>query len=139
MCTGKNVTGARVVGIGIDILRLGSIYEPYLSDGDPFLLATYSERETQAASLRRDPYTFFETRFCCKEAVFKALGISGERVRFSELEVLNDENGRPTVTLLGALGKTASQKGITEVFLSLSYEKDIAEAVAIAQNTSFGE
>lgn len=134
MYTDKDIKGARVVGVGIDILHRGGIYAPYLSAGDPFLLATYSERERQAAESRRDPYAFYETRFCCKEAVFKSLGISGERVRFCEIEIMNDENGRPFVTLLGTLGHVAAEKGITEVLISLSYDKDIAEAIAIAQS-----
>lgn len=124
--------GGYVVGVGVDIMRRGSIYAPYLNDGDPFLCVTYSLREREAASKRGDPYTFYETRFCCKEAVFKSLGISGEHVRFNEMEILNDENGRPTVTLTGALGRLSAEKGITDILLSLSYDKDIAEAVALA-------
>ena len=113
-------------------MRRGSIYAPYLNDGDPFLRATYSPKERQAASERRDPYAYYETRFCCKEAVFKALGIGGEHIKMSEIEILSDKNGRPTVTLLGALGALAAEKGITEILLSLSYDSDIAQAVAIA-------
>jgi phosphopantetheine--protein transferase-like protein len=134
-----NMTGGRVVGVGIDIMHRGSIHPPFLRDGDPFLRATYSERERASAAQRRDPHAFFETRFCCKEAVFKTLGISGERVRYNEIEILNDENGRPTVTLTGVLGKLAAEKGITEILISLSYDKDIAEAVAIAQHIFTGE
>jgi holo-[acyl-carrier protein] synthase len=130
-----NLTGGRVFGVGIDIMHRGGIYKPYLSEGDPFLCATYSQREREAASMHRDRYAFFETRFCCKEAVFKTLGISGERIRFNEIEILNDENGRPIVTLLGALSRQAAVKGITEVLVSLSYDKDIAEAIALALST----
>lgn len=129
-----SLTGGHVTGVGIDIMHRGAIYEPYLNANDPFLRATYSAREREAASMRRDPYAFYETRFCCKEAVFKTLGISGERVQFNEIEILNDENGRPTVALLGSLGKHAAEKGITEILLSLSYDKGLAQAVAIAQS-----
>lgn len=134
MFTDNLAGGGCTVGVGIDILRRGSIYASYVNDGDPFLRATYSAKEREAASKHRDPYTFYETRFCCKEAVFKALGISGEHVLFSEIEILSDENGRPTVTLLGELGRQAAEKGITKVLLSLSYDKDIAQAFALAQS-----
>lgn len=126
--------GGCVVGVGIDIMRRGSLYAPYLNDGDPFLRATYSLKEQEAATKHRDPYAFFETRFCCKEAVFKTLGISGERVSFNEIEILNDECGRPSVNLLGELGRQAAKKGITEVLLSLSYDIDIVQAFALAQS-----
>jgi phosphopantetheine--protein transferase-like protein len=132
MFTDNPAVGGRAVGVGIDILRRGSICAPYLDDSDPFLRATYSQREREAASGRRDPYTFYETRFCCKEAVFKTLGISGDHVKFREIEILSDENGRPIVTLLGELGRLAAEKGITEILLSLSYDSDVAQAVAIA-------
>jgi phosphopantetheine--protein transferase-like protein len=131
--------GGHIVGVGIDIMRRGSIYTPYLNDGDPFLTATYSRGERDAASNRRDPYAFYETRFCCKEAIFKTLGISGEHVRYSEIEILNDENGRPTVTLTGSLERLAKEKEITEILVSLSYDRDIAEAIAVAQHIFTGE
>jgi phosphopantetheine--protein transferase-like protein len=125
-------TGGRVLGIGVDLLRRNSIYAPYLSDGDPFLMKTYSQNEQEAAGMRPDPCAFYETRFCCKEAVFKSLGISGERVRLNEIEILSSENGKPTVRLLGSLKQLASAKGIGEILLSLSYDKDYAEAIAVA-------
>ena len=95
MLTDKLPSGGRVVGVGIDLMRRGSIYAPYLEDGDPFQRATFSDSERAAAKDHRDPYAFFETRFCGKEAVFKCLGISGERVRMCEIEILNDKTGRP--------------------------------------------
>jgi phosphopantetheine--protein transferase-like protein len=132
MFTDKLPAGGPVFGVGIDVMYRGRIYRPYLQPDDPFLRATYTEREREAASLRRDPSAFYETRFCCKEAVFKTLGISGEHVRFNEIEILSDENGRPIVTLLGTLAAQAAEKGIAEVLLSLSYDQDIAQAIAIA-------
>lgn len=113
-------------------MRRNSIYAPYLGGGDPFLRATYSALEREVAEKRQNPYTYYETRYCGKEAVFKSLGISGEHVRFNEIEILSDEIGRPVVTLLGEIGRTAAVKGITDVLLSLSYDKDIAGAVAVA-------
>ncbi len=122
-----------IAGIGTDILNMKDLSSEYLKDGDPFLRKTYSEKEIRAAGKREIPFYYYATRFAGKEAVFKSLGISSEHIRMSEIEILNDENGVPHVTLYGALKEKASEKGITGIHISLSYEKEYATAMAIAE------
>lgn len=95
--------------------------------------ATYSEKEQAEAAARHNTYAYYAGRFCGKEAVFKTLGISGVHVVFNEIEILNDENGTPSVTLHGALRKIAEEKGIRELLISLTSDGEYAEAFAIAQ------
>ena len=68
-----------------------------------------------------------------KEAVFKALGISAEAVRLTEIEILPDENGGPVVSLYGTVHYQAKRREIQEVLISLSWEDEYALAVAVAQ------
>lgn len=125
--------GNMIAGIGTDILNMKDLSGEYLKDGDPFLRKTYSRKEIQEAGQREVPFYYYATRFAGKEAVFKSLGISPERILMSEIEILNDENGDPHVTLYGAMKERASEKGITCIHISLSYEKEYAVAMAAAE------
>lgn len=122
-----------VLGVGTDILKIDRLRETSLRPGDSFLLATYTRGEIAQAAARADPFSYYATRFSGKEAVFKALGIDGERVRLCEIEILSDDNGRPCVTLHGSVRDAAYQRGVGEVLVSLSYDGGFAQAFAIAQ------
>ena len=122
-----------IAGIGTDILRIKNLSRTCLRSGDPFLEKTYSEEEIRAAAAREIPFYYYATRFAGKEAVFKALRISPEHVKMSEIEILNDENGAPQVKLYGNLLAQAVAKGITCIHISLSYEEEYACAMAVAE------
>lgn len=122
-----------IAGVGTDILKMSQLSKSCLRGSDPFLMKTYSEAEREAAQERELPFYYYATRFAGKEAVFKSLGISPEHVRLSEIEILNDRNGTPHVTLYGEIRKSAEEKGITQIHISLSYEEDYATAFAVAE------
>jgi len=125
-----------VVGIGIDILKIGNLNTDNLKENDPFLLANYTSLEIRAAGDRENPLYYYATRFAGKEAVFKALNSASHKIRFHDIEILNMESGQPYVTLYGALLKEARKVGIQKVLISLSYDCDyaIAYATAIGRN-----
>ncbi len=64
-------------------------------------------------------------RFCAKEAFAKAVGRSQE---WHEVEILNDEHGKPYINLYGK-AKDNLQNAIIE--LSISHCKDYATATVI--------
>ncbi|MEZ3470867.1 MAG: holo-[acyl-carrier-protein] synthase, partial [Schaedlerella sp.] len=66
------------------------------------------------------------------EAVFKALNIYGNEIRLNEIEILENENGQPTVILHGNALRLAEQKGISRILISLSYDTDYAVSYATA-------
>lgn len=125
-----------VIGVGSDILRLDRVEQDasQLPDGSPFLRSTYTAAERAAAAARPIPAHYLATRFAGKEAVFKALGTDSSYVKLNEIEILNDQNGQPQVTLYGRLKQIAEEKGVTNILLSLSYDTDYAIAFAIVQN-----
>ena len=122
-----------VLGIGTDLMRIDRLHAPYLAEGDPFLAAVFTAAERRQAGDSADPYRFYALRFCGKEAVFKALGISPAGVRLSDIEILNDENGAPKVALVGALKERVRARGIGEVLLTLTSDGELVQAVALAQ------
>lgn len=125
-----------IAGIGTDILYMKHLSEESLQEGDAFLQKVYSPGEIAAAGRRALPFFFYAARFAGKEAVFKCLGISPQRVLFSEIEILDDENGAPHVTLYGSLRSQAQERGIDSIHISLSYDEDYAVAYAVAERTT---
>ena len=120
-----------VKGIGTDILAYSHVVRSMKDE--KFLCAVYTQAERRAAEQSEDRRRFYFTRFAGKEAVFKALGISAEAVRLTEIEILPDENGGPVVSLYGTVHYQAKRREIQEVLISLSWEDEYALAVAVAQ------
>ena len=112
-------------GIGTDILKISSIAESVADLNDPFVRKTYTPGEIALLNS-------FATRFAGKEAVIKSLNLHGNDIRLNEIEILENENGQPTVTLHGNALRLAEQKGISRILVSLSYDTDYAVAYASA-------
>jgi len=120
-----------VQGIGTDLLAVERIGRS-LND-EKFINAVYTHAEQEAAKHSKNEQYFYSTRFAGKEAVFKSLGIDPDKVRLSDIEILHDEFDAPIVTLRGCVREFAEERGIREVKISLSWEKEYALAFAIAQ------
>jgi phosphopantetheine--protein transferase-like protein len=123
-----------VIGVGTDILHISDISKDNLREEDPFLLATYSQKEITQANHRVIPYFYYATRFAGKEAVFKCFGISPEHIKLNEIVILDDENGQPHVSLTGRFAILAKEKNIGEILISLSHDNEYAIAFATAQS-----
>lgn len=122
-----------VKGVGVDILKISELLTASLDQSDPFFRNTYAKEEYEEGRKREVPYYYYATRFAGKEAVFKCFGIPSDKIRLNEIRILDDENGQPHVTLTGSLADIAREKDITEILISLSYDKEYAMAFAIAQ------
>ena len=119
-------------GIGTDILKISSIAKSVADLNDPFVRKTYTPGEVALITSRPVPLNSFATRFAGKEAVFKSLNLHGNDIRLNEIEILENENGQPTVTLHGNALRLAEQKGISRILVSLSYDTDYVVAYASA-------
>ena len=71
-------------------------------------------------------------RFAVKEAVAKALGTGIGDVGWKEIEIVNDERGRPVLTLHGAAARLAAARGLHAWAISLSHTATHAVGVAVA-------
>jgi len=129
-----------ILGVGTDILLIDRLRRnpDDLAENAPFMRKTFTPSERLAAAARPDPVLFLSTRFAGKEAVFKAIGIDDGYVRLDQIEILNNPDGQPQVTLSGRIKELAEAKGITDVRISLSYDTDYAIAFAVAQDNRYG-
>jgi len=109
-----------IEGIGTDVVDVRRIdmtlVDKILSDEEYGMFASFS-------STRRKK-EFLAGRFCLKEALIKALGLSGAKM-MPEIVVLNDESGKPYLKCPRYDDKT--------VHISISHEKEIAVAFCVVE------
>jgi len=122
-----------VYGIGTDFLHLSRLEPLKNSWDDSFFLRTYTDEERKAALARPEPLLYFADRFAGKEAVYKALSLPPELDRLKEIEILNNDAGRPFVRLYGKIADYAASVGVQRVLVSLSYDGDTAVAFALCE------
>lgn len=114
--------------IGIDIIEIKRI-ERLFSANEGFLRKIYTEKEVEYCSQRKNKYQHFAARFASKEAMFKALGTGWVgKMKWTDIELLNDKMGRPYLNLYGSVKELADKKHINNISVSLSHCKDYAIA-----------
>ena len=114
--------------VGIDLLEIGRLERalerrPRLAD------RLFTDGEQAYAAARARPGQHLAARFCAKEAVAKALGLTAWS--FRDVEVVSD-GGAPSVALHGAAAQRAIELGV-EVRVSLTHTSTEAAAVAILE------
>ena len=119
-------------GIGVDLLEIARMQRA-MERTPRFVKRIFTEEE-QAYCLRTArPAQHFAARFAAREAVLKALGTGfAKGVGFKDVSVGRDDAGRPYAILTGRAAEIASEQGVQEVALSLSYTHDVAMANAVA-------
>ncbi len=76
-------------------------------------------------------YQSYAARFAGKEAVSKAFGTGiGENALFNEIEILNDQNGKPYVNLYGRAKQYYESLGASGISITLSHCREYAVAYA---------
>lgn len=116
----------------MDIVTVSRITKAVSRHGERFLTRIYTPGEVSYCSTLSNPYPSYAARFAAKEAVMKLLGEGLGVVRFTEIEVVRGNNGRPSVILKGEALKVAEKLGIGEVDISLAHERKTAIAMACA-------
>jgi holo-[acyl-carrier protein] synthase len=117
---------------GIDIVEVPRIARMLREHGERFLerCFTAAEREYCLAGKRRDEH--LAGRFAAKEAVLKALGTGWKNgIAWTDVEVVRDQSGAPSVRLHGPAARLAAERGIGVWSLSLSHTAGYAVASAI--------
>ena len=120
-----------IAGLGNDIADCRRIEEMVRKHGEQFLdhLLTAAEK---AESKGRSSYC--AGRWAAKEAVSKALGCGiGAGCAFTDIEIIDNEAGKPEVKLSGAAEITAKKLKADRIHLSISHERHYAIATVILE------
>src|SRR6478672_10253647 len=113
-------------GVGIDLLDVER-FERALERRPRLADRLFTEAEREYAAGRARPATHLAARFCAKEAVAKALGLTGWS--FRDVEVVATD-AAPEVRLSGAAAARAAELG-AHPRISLTHTRQTAAAVAI--------
>jgi holo-[acyl-carrier protein] synthase len=122
-----------IVGIGTDIvecLRIGRMIQEH---GELFLERVYTSREIRYCQARKHATEHFAGRWAAKEAILKCLGTGWRNgLCWTDMEIRNDQQGKPSVLLRGAARDQAEAMRISDILLSISHCRAYATAHAIA-------
>lgn len=125
-----------IAGIGIDIIELERIDQALERYGDHFLEHVFSDTERLASPGGVGEVSYYAGRWAAKEAVSKALGTGiGERCRWKEICVISGPGGDPAIVLSGAAAETADRMGIGQIHITISHERKLACANAVAESS----
>lgn len=123
-----------IFGIGLDIIDVKRIRQIHERWGDRFLKKFLRPGEIEYCLSARDSAPGIAARFAGKEAISKAFGTGiGGKVNWRDIEIINDEKGRPMVKLHGAAKILLLEMGGKEVQVSLSHSEGQAAAMALLQ------
>jgi holo-[acyl-carrier protein] synthase len=111
------------------MIEIDRVREAMARHGDQFLQRVYTTAEINDCGGRIESLA---ARFTAKEAVAKALGTGIGDVRWTDIEVVGDENRAPSLKLHGAAQRIAEEKGYLTWSISLSHTHEHAVAFAVA-------
>ena len=119
-----------IVGIGNDIIEIERIEKAISKEG--FKDKIYTQRELENIKKRGNRAETYAGVFSAKEAISKAIGTGVREFSLINLEILNDDLGKPYVVVSEKLDKIIkSKKEDYQIEISISHSKKYATAVAI--------
>lgn len=122
-----------VVAHGIDIVDTADFARLVNEQASHFLDRYFTTGELVAAGAGGDRVEKLASRFAIKEAVLKALGTGwGDGVAFTDVEVVSQQTGAPTVVLHRRLEAVAEEFGVGKWLVSASHTGTVAMASVIA-------
>jgi len=119
-------------GIGIDIVKIERMKNAVGRWDKKFLDRVFTENEILYAYKKKNPYLALSVRFAAKEALIKAVG-SSIPISLKEIEILNQEGGRPFVNVSGSLRTFFETNAIKCAHLSLSHEQEYGVACVVLE------
>lgn len=128
---GSAAAPGAVVGVGTDLVEVSRLRDAL--ERTPALLHRLFTPAEQAHGRRsRDPLPHLAARFAAKEAVMKSLGAGMSAMGFTDIEVVVDAEGAPTIRLSGRALQVAARRNVATVHVSLTHTGDLAQAHAVA-------
>ncbi len=123
-----------IYGIGIDLVDNDRLARIIAKWGSKFLQRVFSEGEINYCEKHAQASINYGARFAAKESFVKALGIGlGRGVKLTDIEVVNDKNGKPDLVLWGEAKAQIENRNIVQVHLSLTHTRSFASAIVLLE------
>jgi len=123
-----------IIGTGIDLIKIERMGRMLARWGETFKQRIFTPGEVSYCDKKNNHAQHYAARFAVKEAVLKALG-SGlvARMKWSDVEVSNEQSGKPNVILNGEVKRIAEARNISNIFVSIAHDHEYAVAHVIAE------
>jgi holo-[acyl-carrier protein] synthase len=123
-----------IFGIGTDLIEVKRVADK-MGKKAGFRELVFSQNEITYCETKTFKYEHYAARFAAKEAFLKAIGTGWRNgTAFNEIEIYNDEVGKPEIRFIGNTAKTIKKMKIGNIFVSLSHLKSMACAMVIIEN-----
>ena len=116
--------------IGVDLVDIYRIQKA-IERTPRFLERVFTPAEREYCQRKTNPYPSLAVRFAAKEAVRKLGEQYSKGIRFHDIEIRNNDKGRPYILLHGLAWQRSQEANITlDVSLSHSHNQAIATVIA---------
>lgn len=124
-----------IIGIGTDIFDVKRLSEAAILEDDPFFLRAFTEKERAQSNLQTRRHEYLAGRFCAKEAVYKSISACETEFCPGDIEIIDDENGKPCSKLFGRTKEKFESVFGTDyvIHISISHETEIVSAFAVTE------
>ena len=123
----------RILGHGVDVIECPRVLQMLEDHGNRFLERVFTSHELDYCRRHKESTQRLAGRFAAKEAVLKALGTGMRgRMKWTDVQIANDDMGKPEIALTGESATVAKSKGVCQVLVSISHTREHAVASAIA-------
>ena len=122
-----------IFGIGTDMIEVERVAEK-IGKNSGFRELVFSKKEIAYCEAKTNKYEHYAARFAAKEAFFKALGTGWKNgTAFNEIEITNDETGKPVISLLGETAISIAGMKLGKILVSISHLKTMASATVLIE------
>ncbi len=121
-----------LIGVGCDVIEIARVQKAIVKRS--FVERVFAPEEIAYCESRgKQAAASFAARFAAKEAVLKALGTGLRGGELTEIVIINDELGKPSVQLLGYHGQLAAKLGVKKIAISMSHSRETALAYVVME------
>ena len=120
-----------ILDIGVDIVEIDRIKEA-LTKNERFLNKLFTKNEIEYYKSKNFKVETIAGNFAAKEAISKAIGTGIRKFKFSDMEILRNDLGKPVVKTYNNLKQICIDFNVLDIKVSISHSNKYAVANAIA-------
>jgi holo-[acyl-carrier protein] synthase len=121
-----------IIGLGVDLVDIQKIRESIKRPG--FKCKVFTDKEIKICEGFANAEEHYAGKFAAKEAFMKAIGHGiRQEIWFTQIEVLNNENGMPFLQLTGEAQRITTELDVEKILLTISHSNGMAVAVVILE------
>lgn len=122
---------------GVDIIKTNRIKKILKEKKESFYSRIFTEDEIKYIENKNHDYRTVAGLFASKEAVSKVIGTGIGKLRWKDIEIIHDNNGKPFINFSQNLRSHLNQLGINSIEISISHEEEYAISFAVGYYFSY--